>query len=492
MLLPSTVATPPRQKRSHRVAPSPPVVAVSSEPASTATNAWETRSEDIARSRALHVELQNAKERIDELTLQLATLHGRTSALRIARDEADPPWTKEDTRRFKFLPDGPADFANDTLRELLDQALLGVRRRMDEALADCSGSHEHSLQAEIQGIQRLDEAAAQFRDPNAERLVQQAARAFAIRASKTCGLLRATQRALEEEARAAMTVHAADMRSLAARLLAQRNCAVATVVAELQDAELFGNKSIYALQKELQQVKGENEEALRVRDAEIAALRAKLMETEILLAAETAARQEDNRRSDLEREILRIPIDELEGGVGNAAADLVRSLRERNVLAIELGLEEEGRKQDAEAARRKLQEEVERSRSERRETEQRLNAQLQANGLKQQDEKAELEAIFSKQRALENGLRGRLKRLAKAKEEREGELQAQLELLTAQVGALRASKSVRRSYLYWSAMQSKGGSAEQGPEKAHDDMQALQLADPRSWRKPSLPMELFK
>jgi hypothetical protein len=487
-------STPPRPKQmgAHRVAPSPPQHTPATNERPPPTKAWHSSGSGLSQSddaASLRSELNHATERIANLELQLQTVRGRDAALHVAKNSTNPRWAKAAARRFKFVPEGNSEFANETLHEMLKQALVGVRRRMDEALQACSRAREHSLLAEVTGLDRLDEAAAQFKDPNAEHALATAARAFALRTRKECDLLRTAMQALENEVREAQNIHATDMRSIAARLLAQRDCIQQVLHAELRDAEVDGSQSVHALQLEIRHLKEASTAALQARDAEIASLASRLADQEHVLAAERAARCQESKRHAVELQLIRGPIDELEGGVGNAAADLVRSLKERNVLAIELAAEEEARRADSEAASRRLQHEVDRHRLERRETEQRLNASLQANGLQQQTERAEKEAIFSKAQALEKGLLGQLKRLGRAKEKSEAELQAQVELLTAQVTALRASKSVRRSYLYWSGMRAKGGSAEGGAEKAHEELEALRLADPRAWRKPALPLE---
>ena len=70
--------------------------------------------------------------------------------------------------------------------------------------------------------------------------------------------------------------------------------------------------------------------------------------------------------------------------------------------------------------------------------------------------------------------------------------QAKIELLSGQVEALRASKSVRRSYLYWTGMKAKGGMGG-SPEEAHAMIHSLELDDPGNWRKikPPLPPGVF-
>ena len=356
---------------------------------------------------------------------------------------------------------------------------------MADALKEARWAREHSIVAEAEGVARLDEAAAQFKDPNAERLVKQAARAHSLRAGKTCGLLRSVLGQLEEEAAAAQRIHASDMRSMAARLVAQRDAITASVLSDLEDAETNGAHSILGLQQELRALREESAGQLDARDAEIDALRVQLATVRAELVEETLARRRDQERSDLELRIMRRPIDELEFGLGNGAADLIRSLRERQVIALELSSEESARAADAREHRRQQTNTEAAKLSERRDMEKKLNTQLAANGLKQQAEKAEMAALEEKAKALEAGMAGQIKRLKIQKASESRSLQAKIDLLAQQVVALRSSKSIRRSYLYWSGNQTRG------PEKTHESLESLQLADPDIWRKPALPPEVY-
>ena len=68
---------------------------------------------------SLRQQLGKVTARIERQDLQLATMLGRATAVRIATEEASqvgPAWTRAEVRRYKFLPDGPADFENDALR----------------------------------------------------------------------------------------------------------------------------------------------------------------------------------------------------------------------------------------------------------------------------------------------------------------------------------------------------------------------------------------
>ena len=460
--------------------------------------------------------LDAALARIEEMDLELATFQGREIALHVARDDATKrgrPWTKAEVRRFKFLPSIPVGFESDALRELLDRALPGVRKRVVNALRDGVRARDHAYHAHTESTRALDEAAAAFKDPNAEHLIRQAARAYAHRAHKTCGLLIATLRTLEEEAAMAQSVHAADMRSLATRLMAQRDAAAACITLELEDAEIHGGHSMAGLQKQLDLVQEQGAAQIAARDAQIRHLQEQLAETQAAHEAEKVGRFFDQQRNALELGLMRLTVDGLESDLGHSDADLVRTSAERRFMAAELASEERARELDAKAAHQCLLDEEAKRLSERREVEKKLNISLQANGLAQQAEQAEKEAVYRKAEALEAGLRGQLKRLRAAKESETTALQSKIHLLSSQVSALRASKSVRRSYLYFGSMVSmKAKRAEEAgdgtiaashacagdtpspsraPETVHEAFEALRLADPADWRKPQLPPEAF-
>ena len=86
--------------------------------------AAEEETEDAAAAAAAQIatlrqQLHKAAARIERQDLQLATLMGRETAVRIAAEEASqvgPAWTRAEVRRYKYLPGGPADFENDALR----------------------------------------------------------------------------------------------------------------------------------------------------------------------------------------------------------------------------------------------------------------------------------------------------------------------------------------------------------------------------------------
>ena len=116
-----------------------------------------------------------------------------------------------------------------------------------------------------------------------------------------------------------------------------------------------------------------------------------------------------------------------------------------------------------------------------------LTAKMEANGLEASRAKASSESLRGKLNALEAGMQGRLKRLEAEKDGERKALETKIAHLQRQVQALKASKSVRRSYLYWSGMLST-----RSPEQTHRTIDSMGLADPEGWRKPPLPGEVFR
>ena len=88
---------------------------------------------------AAQAELTRKNTRIEQQNLQIASLSGRGTALKVASEEASingKTWNIDEVRRFSALPKGPPDFAHDALREMLDQALLATSRRVRAAVTE--------------------------------------------------------------------------------------------------------------------------------------------------------------------------------------------------------------------------------------------------------------------------------------------------------------------------------------------------------------------
>ena len=169
------------------------------------------------------------------------TLRGRETAIRVAREErvADrSPWTRDEVCRYNYHPNGPDDFTNRTLLSLLDVALVGHCRRVAAALADADRVRTQHDQAKGDCRTRLEDALYACReDPRAVELIRQASHAQEQRALKDCERLRSALLRLEEETATAQTTHAAAMRCLAARHVAQHDATAASILCELESAD---------------------------------------------------------------------------------------------------------------------------------------------------------------------------------------------------------------------------------------------------------------
>lgn len=437
---------------------------------------WTQRSLEATRR-----ELRKATQRMEQQDLQLRTLQGRTTAIKVARDEANhggAPWTKAAIRRFKFLPGGPPDFANDALREMLDQAVLGADRRLEEALGEAATSRDHTLAAEQESDARVAEACRSFKDPNAEMAVRQAARAYCIRSNKSAMRLRAAMQRLEEEVVLTQSVRAADVRSLAARLVAQRDAVTASVVLELERAEITGANSIKAmedanaqLRQELSTMREQNDHSVQGLEDKVASLEKALSETEAELREERRGRARDRQRFVSESSLMGSELGHLEAQVNRIEHELI-------TLSREIVLEETDRAADAADARQKMAWERAGKAAEHLAMQSTLSQKMEANGVEAKKAKKANETLRGKLDALEDGLKGRLKALEAERASERKTLEAKIAHLERQLQAVRASKSVRRSYLYWSGMLSS-----KSPEKTYKMVEKLGLAEPEPWEK---------
>ena len=94
------------------------------------------RSEAGARKHLLKTTEQNQEIKqltgiIDQQRLMIATLQGRVVAFNVAnqRLRSSSPWSQENARRYNESAKGPPEsFADDSLRELLLQAIMATER----------------------------------------------------------------------------------------------------------------------------------------------------------------------------------------------------------------------------------------------------------------------------------------------------------------------------------------------------------------------------
>lgn len=477
-------------------------------------------------------------------SLRSATLTARGVAVRVASEEAirnGAAWTMAQARRLKFLPNVPPtrlalhdEYYDDSLRELLDQAIVGVCSRIAEALNECAQVREGVSAAEHEFSTRLDDALRSFKDPNAERLLRQAIHAHTLRASKSCSRLCAAMKHLEDEAEMAQIVHIADMRSLAARLAAQREAIASSLRHELRDVETEGELCISRLLAENCRLKAEHAAELQRRDGHAAALEAALelereaivrREAELMLLGSEIGERDDItaglegklRRARCESQAIVADLaveetarEELERAADEAMATLRREDAARlRVLRRELEVVEElrhaelrrHRLQSANALARKLAEQaaMERALNEqidritaqskeeearRKTAEKRILSMESEVGARVKEQKQAATSFKQKLKLLEQSFEAQLAQQArKLASEREAEgrrYQGQIAQLTRQIEALKSSTSLKRSYLYWSGLQVAGGA-----EHVHAAVETIGLSNPSHWLSPA-------
>ena len=401
----------------------------------------------------LRVELTKANERLQRQKMQIDTLNGRVVAVRLASEDASQrgqPWNVQDVRRFTALPRGPPDFTNDALRELLDQAEQAAARRVRDAVVEGTRARAESEQADTQGEANLEDAFAKVKEPVAELAARSAVGKLLINSNRMTTKLRVALRCLEEEATAAQVTHAADLRSLAARLVAQRDAHTEVVLAELEHAESDGENSIASLLCRVRALRGEIES----RDATIGELRSELAGTQRTLREERCTRRADGERAVKDRKILSAEIERLE--VRHAIV-LREGCSHTEALATELMHEEAERAADAAAAAAVLAEAA----AERERKVSALEAKLKALKIEARMMHAELIGKLKQQdkelAAVERRHADALVVVEAVTAKKESYLRTKIDGLGRQVRALRASSSNGRAMLYWTSMDASRG-----------------------------------
>ena len=401
-------------------------------------------------------DLIRAQARIEQQRLQIATLSGRGTAHKIASEEASrtgASWNISDVKRFSLLPQGPADFVNDALREMLDQALVGVDRRVREAVAQGAKARSEADRAEGEGEANLEAAYSKCKEPAAEHAVRQASRALFIKSGRCLKNLRVACKRLEEEAAAAQATHAADMRSMGARLVAQRDAITHTLLDELQKAEFDGAVSIRGLHETIGQLRGDVES----RDAELAELRELLVDTQGRLKDEKIARQREYERFTKEVKTLKGEVSRLgdklqwterDFAVGNLAisAELARTESELAEEAQACANAMSQTTGEANAAVRLAEERLKALRIEARQMHHNMSAsyrELEEAKMEQEQEHTAMLLLRENEVAKERAF-----------------LRSKIDSLGKQVMHLRSSSSRGRAMLYWSSMKNKGSDME--------------------------------
>ena len=264
-------------------------------------------------------QLHAAHRRIEEQRMEIASLQGRSAALRLASEEAairGSPWKTEEASRYSSaLAKDSATFLSEDLRVLLDEAMLASRRRVSDAIYDAGKARVESEQADINSVANLDRAIHPL-----EHDARMTARAILAGCMRSATRLRAAVQKLEVEARVAQSTHAADMRSLGASSQAQRESIEACLTTELRRVEEEGAFSLKALSAENEQLRRH----VQARDLELQSMSLELhgFSNELGGERERAAREAQQAAD---------TIFSLRGEVGRLSAELAEARRARSV-----------------------------------------------------------------------------------------------------------------------------------------------------------------
>ena len=392
--------------------------------------------------------LAKATIRLEQQKLQIATLSGRGAALKMASEEASvngKRWDIKDVRRFAVLPNGPPDFVHDALRELLDLAVVATQRRVHAAVTEGTKARSEADKADAGGDDQLEAALAKCKSAEAEHALRTVTRDMMIRNSRCTKLLRVALKRLEEEATAAQATHASDIRSVTAKLVAQRDAVTTCVLDELQRAETEGAHSMRGMQEEiarLQAVIGE-------RDGEIAALKGTLGETQGQLKEEKRASRARHGEMTEQAKTMRAELEDFEGSLSLCRRELATHT---SLLFSELALEEEGRSSDAEVHQAQIMSAT----AEAQTRIQELQTKIKSIKVEARTMHANLSANF---RSLERDYQTQQSKHALDLQSKENEfarernfLRGKIDSLGKKLLALRASNARGRSMLYWSSM----------------------------------------
>lgn len=404
-------------------------------------------------------DLKKAMAQIERQRLEISSLTGRTTAVRLASEEATrngTSWGIHEVRRFGSLPKGSADFTSAALRELLDQSIAAMTRRLDAALDEARVIRLESERADTDGESNLEQAFAKCAGLTAaaEHSVRQATRAVLVGGQRRTTKLRNVLKLLATEMRSAQTIHVSDMRCLASQLIAQRDAITESLAIELERIECEGTDSVRGLREEraaLQAERTELQATVAMRDAEIARLGEALAETQRQLKA----RRSDSVGSSRAIRILKTELSNVEDRLEAAQ----REQRSR-VRSITTELRTEEREREAEREHLLTQQ-----RSIAAEAVAMADSYEQKLRIMRADAKASMGEMHDRMVAMEEERReseeefaNRLHTLATHRERERHYLQRKSDKLGQKVLALKATNSRGRSMLYWASMKNRANS----------------------------------
>ena len=395
-------------------------------------------------------DLRKANKRIDQHVLQIKTLQGRQTAVRVSSAEASlkgESWSIADVKRFTSVPKSKAEFTSDVLRELLDQALLGTTRRVLEAVQEGVAARAESVSAEGEGEESIEKVLAKCKGLTAdvEYAVRQAVLGILNRGNRLAKRLRTALHALEAAATAAQDVHASDLRQVTTRLVAVRDAQTAMVLNDLAKTEHEGHNSIRGLHSRIL----EKDRVILERDAEIVRLRTELELMCQLLKEEKRQRAVDSQDLRCCMRVVQREIPMIEREVNLAQRD-----RKINPIALarDLSLEEKEREDERRAFQQRFERQAKEQAAKIVEYERRLMAMRADARATLEAMNGRLKTLMSENVALEAQHEEDLAVAENAHERERSFLNRKAEKLHSQVRALKASTTRGRALFYWSSM----------------------------------------
>ena len=405
------------------------------------------------------LELRLAEATNERQRLELETLRGRSTGLRVARETAthveQRPWERPDNFRFHKVPATPPNKGvfSDDLRDLLDLAVLATSKRVNEALANAANARLESERACEQSNADLEE---RFLAHDPARI---AARALLVQTQRSSKVLRAASVKLEEEAANAQSTNAADVNSLRARLSAQRDAQTACLHATLKDTEQDYTTMFTTLSDRLKTFEASSQRDLAARDETISELREQLTDTELALHKEKAARAEECKGH--EARISNLEVEERR--LGQELSSTVKAWQEeKQRLALRLA-DETADKEAQLGERQRNAEAMQEAAKREREG---LEAQLMTEQAERCQDVDQRDTAYAKLTAkssnVEATLRAELQRLTLAKAESEDKLNEKyrrLEALKLQETTMLKNRVERLSKLQDAALNAGGSKA---------------------------------
>lgn len=464
--------------------------------------------------RRLKADLKASLRLADRQRLELESLRGlRVHAGRVASEEAalrGKAWRGEDVLRFAAVSKAGVDvppyplppsttrlsssmsaaglttaaaaglgsqvgsiFHSDALRELMEQAIVATSRRLTDALNESSRSRSDAEKAEAESaveIERVFPPRHGVEASSADQTLRLTVRGLLAGCHRAQGKMRAALHRLEDEARAAQAIHAADMRALAARLVAQREAVHKMLTEALRSSESDGEFSVAGLQAELRRLHKKHGGEARETNRLLEELQTKLVDTKARYDEERVGRAKEY--SDMTATIRSLKAE------NTKLSDALQTSRTHHhldtlVLRSELEVEEDGRAEDREAAGGDVAAMTAASAAALKNVEQTLAATREQSYAVRTALQDNVATLTKDKDAMEARMLHQLRNLENHAANQYAMLKTRHDALAAQVLSLKANSSRGRQMLYWSSMKAAGGPASPPDAEAvattHDD-----------------------